>query len=152
MHIFNSERINTHSPAHVKIHMQGPARWRKWLKVLTLHARDPIWAPVLIPAAPLPFQLPACGLGKQSRTAQKLWEPAPAWETRKRLLASDRHSIGPLRSLGEWIIGRKIFLSVSPLSVYPPFQWKNNKNKSLKKKSPGWTDNTVNHLVNDECE
>ena len=23
-----------------------------------------------IPAAPLPFQLPACGLGKQSRTAQ----------------------------------------------------------------------------------
>ena len=39
----------------------GPARWRKWLKVLALHARDPIWA----------------------------------------LLASDRHSISPLRSLGE---------------------------------------------------
>ena len=40
------------------------------VKVLALHARDPIWAPVLIPAALLPFQLPACGLGKQSRTAQ----------------------------------------------------------------------------------
>ena len=40
------------------------------VKVLALHTRDPIWAPVLIPAAPLPFQLPACGLGKQSRTAQ----------------------------------------------------------------------------------
>ena len=50
----------------------GPARWRKWLKVLALQARDPIWAPVLIPAAPLPFQLPACGPGKQQRTAQSL--------------------------------------------------------------------------------
>ena len=50
----------------------GPARWSKWLKVLALHARDPIWAPVLIPAAPLPFQLPACGPGQQSRTAQAL--------------------------------------------------------------------------------
>ena len=30
----------------------------------------------------------------------KLWEPAPAWETRKRLLALDRHSIGPLRLTG----------------------------------------------------
>ena len=40
------------------------------VKVLALHARDPIWAPVLIPAAPLPFQLPACGLGKQWKTAQ----------------------------------------------------------------------------------
>ena len=29
-------------------------------------------APVLILAAPLPIQLPACGLGKQSRTAQGL--------------------------------------------------------------------------------
>ena len=42
------------------------------VKVLTLHAQDPIWAPVLIPAVPLPIQLPACGLGKQSRTVQIL--------------------------------------------------------------------------------
>ena len=55
----------------------GPARWRKWLKVLALHARDPIWAPVLIPAAPLPFQLPACGPGKQSRTAQSFGNRHP---------------------------------------------------------------------------
>ena len=34
--------------------------------------RDPIWAPVLIPAALLPIQLPACSLGKQLRTAQSL--------------------------------------------------------------------------------
>ena len=38
----------------------GPVRWRKWLKVLALHAQDPIWAPVLILAAPLSFQLSAC--------------------------------------------------------------------------------------------
>ena len=40
------------------------------VKVLALHARDPIWVLVLTLAAPLPFQLPACGPGKQSRTAQ----------------------------------------------------------------------------------
>ena len=40
------------------------------VKVLALHARDPIWALVLIPAAPLPIQLPAYGPGKQSRMAQ----------------------------------------------------------------------------------
>ena len=34
--------------------------------------QDPIWAPGLIPTAPLPIQFPACGLGKQSRTAQSL--------------------------------------------------------------------------------
>ena len=39
----------------------------QWLRsVLALHAQDPIWALVLIPAAPLPIQLPACGPGKQS--------------------------------------------------------------------------------------
>ena len=42
------------------------------VKVLALHAQDPMWEPVLIPAAPLPFQLPACGPGKQPRTAQGL--------------------------------------------------------------------------------
>ena len=40
------------------------------VKVLALHACDPIWVPVLIPEAPLPIQLPACGPGKQLRTAQ----------------------------------------------------------------------------------
>ena len=40
------------------------------VKVLALHARDAIWALVLIPVAPLPIQLPACGPGKQLRTAQ----------------------------------------------------------------------------------
>ena len=48
----------------------GPGAVVQVVKVLTLHARDPIWVPVLILAAPLPIQLPACGPGKQSRTAQ----------------------------------------------------------------------------------
>ena len=49
---------------------KGAQRGGAVVKVLALHARDPIWAPVLISAAPLPIQLPACGPGKQSRTAQ----------------------------------------------------------------------------------
>ena len=98
----------------------GPGAVAQVVKVLALHARDPIWAPVLIPAAPLPMQLPACGLGKQSRTAH-LWEPAPAWETRKRLLASDRHSIDRCAHLGSKSSdGRSSSLSL--LSVYTPFQ------------------------------
>ena len=48
----------------------GPGAVAQVVKVLALHARDPIWAPVLIPAAPLPIQLTACGPGKQWRTAQ----------------------------------------------------------------------------------
>ena len=47
---------------------KGPGAVAQVVKVLTLHARDPIWVLVLIPEALLPFQLPACG--KQSRTAQ----------------------------------------------------------------------------------
>ena len=78
------------------------------VKVLALHARDPIWTPVLIPAALLPIQLPACGPGKQ-------------WETRKSLLASDRHSIGCCAHLGsESSEGRSSSLSL--LSVYLLFQ------------------------------
>ena len=70
------------------------------VKVLALHARDPIWALVL---SRQPTSLPAPCLWprKAVEDGPKLWDPAPAWETRKRLLASDRHSIGPLRSLGE---------------------------------------------------
>ena len=40
------------------------------VKVLAMHTQDPICALVLIPAAPLPLQLPACGPGKQSGMAQ----------------------------------------------------------------------------------
>ena len=41
--------------------------WRGGLaaEVLALNSGDPIWVLVLILAAPLPIQLPACGLGKQ---------------------------------------------------------------------------------------
>ena len=73
------------------------------VKVLTLHTRDPIWAPVLsrqpcFPSSSLPVAR------ESSRGRPKALGPARPplpWETRKRLLASDRQSIGPLRSLGE---------------------------------------------------
>ena len=48
-------------------------------------------------------------------------DPAPAWETGKRLLALDQHSIGRCAHLGsESSDGRSSSLSL--LSVYPPFQ------------------------------
>ena len=51
----------------------------------------------------------------------KLWDTAPAWETRKRLLASDLHSIGCCAHLGsESSDGRSSSLSL--VSVYLPFQ------------------------------
>ena len=55
-----------------KFGLVGPGSVAQWLRSLPCTPRDHIWALVLIPAAPLPFQLPACGLGKQSRTAQSL--------------------------------------------------------------------------------
>ena len=54
----------------IKITIVGPSAVAQVVEVLALQARDPTWVPVLIPAAPLPFQLPACGLGTQSRMAQ----------------------------------------------------------------------------------
>ena len=54
----------------LEIQSIGPRAVAQVVKVLALHARDPIWEPVLIPAALLPIQLPACGPGKQLRTAQ----------------------------------------------------------------------------------
>ena len=53
------------------------------------------------PGSPASLPAPCLWPGKAVEDGPRLWEPAPAWETRRRLLASDRHSIGPLRSLGE---------------------------------------------------
>ena len=69
------------------------------------------------PGSPTSLLAPCLWPGKAVQDGPKLWDPAPAWETRKRLLASDRHSIGPLRSLGEWIIGGRSS-SLSLLSIY----------------------------------
>ena len=71
------------------------------VKVLALHTRDPIWAPVLTLAAPLPTQLPACGPGRQPRMAQGfgILHPhgIPAWEAAGFGLAQ----LQLLRPLGE---------------------------------------------------
>ena len=101
------------------------------VKVLALHARDPIWAPVLIPAAPLPFQLPACGLGKQLRTAQGFGTLHPR----------GRPGRGSwLRTGIAWVVvltwgvnHRTEDLPLCLSSLYIR-QWKNNNNKSLFKK------------------
>ena len=81
-----------------------------------------IWAPVLSQQPLFPSsQWP----GKAVEDSPKLWDPAPAWETLKRLLALDRHSIGHCAHFGsESLDGRASSLSL--LSVYPPFQWKIN--------------------------
>ena len=102
----------------------GPGAVAQVVKILTLHARDPIWAPVLVPVAPLPIQLPACGLGKQSRMAQSLGTLQPSGR--------------PGRAPGSWLwIGSAPVIadtcgvnhssdgrssSLSLLSVYLPFQ------------------------------
>ena len=105
----------------LKIIYLGPALWRKWLKVLALHARYPMWALVLIPAAPLPFQLPACGPGKQSRTAQSFGNlhprgrPARGSWLRTGIVSAHCAHLGSESSDGR-------SSSLSLLSVYPPFQ------------------------------
>ena len=40
------------------------------------------------------YLAPCLWPGKAVEDGPKLWNPAPVWETQKRLLASDRHSIG----------------------------------------------------------
>ena len=93
------------------------------VKVLTLHARDPIWVLVQIPAALLPIQLPAGGLGKQSRTAQSLGTLYLRGRPRggSWLLASSQRSTGCGGQLeSESLDGRSSSLSL--LSVYLPFQ------------------------------
>ena len=91
------------------------------VKVLTLHAQDPIWVPVLIPAAPLPFQLPACGPGKQSRTAQGFGTlHLHGRPGRGSWLQIDIASAIAAHLGSESLDGRSSSLSL--LSVYPPFQ------------------------------
>ena len=90
------------------------------VKVLALHARDPIWVLVLSRQPPFPSR-------RAVEDGPKLWDPAPAWETRKRLLASDWHSIGHCAHL-------ESESSLSLPSVYPPFQLKKIIKINLKKK------------------
>ena len=57
------------------------------VKVLTLHARDPIWVQ-FYPSDPASLPAPCLWPWKAVEDGPKLWDPAPAWETQKRLLAS----------------------------------------------------------------
>ena len=96
------------SNSEVKKSKLGPGAVVQVIKVLALHARDPIWVPVLIPAAPLPFQLPACGPGKQSRRPGRgSWLPIGIASARCAHLGSE---------------SSERYSSLSLLSVYLPFQ------------------------------
>ena len=73
------------------------------------------------PSSPASLPAPCLWPGKAVKDDPKLWDPAPAWEIRKRLLASDWHSIGRCAHLGsESLDGGSSSLSL--LSVYLPFQ------------------------------
>ena len=60
-------------------------------------------------------------------------ELAPMWEIRKKFLAAgfELAQLQPLRPLGEWVTGRKIFLSVSPPLCISDFAIKINKSLSF---------------------
>ena len=82
------------------------------------------------PGSPTSLPAPCLWPGKAVKDGPKLWDPAPAWETRRRLLASDRHSIGPLRLT--WGVNHRmedLLLSLSSLYIRLSNK-KNNKNKS----------------------
>ena len=66
------------------------------------------------PGAPLPIQLPVCGL-ESSQGWPKASGPWPAWENSWKFLSPSFRSVQlrPLPSLGEWIIRHNIFLPVS---------------------------------------
>ena len=75
------------------------------------------------PGGPASLPAPCLWPGKAVEDNPKLWDPAPVWETRKRLLALDRHSIDRCGSLGggESSDGKSSSLSFL-LSVYLTLQ------------------------------
>ena len=81
-------------------HHLGLAWWHKWLRSSPCTPRIP-YCRRFYPGSPT--SLPAPCLWPSWATVEDgpgLWDPAPTWETRKRLLASDRHSIGHCAHLG----------------------------------------------------
>ena len=103
----------------------GPVMVSKQLNSSPLTRMDRTWAPVLILAAALPNQLPSCGLGKQLRMAQRLWNLHPhgrpggnVW-----LLASSWHSYSHCDHLGSESSDRRSS-SLLLLSLYMTLEYK----------------------------
>ena len=101
--------------------MSGPGTVAQVVKVLALNARDLIWALVLVLADPLPIQLPACGLGKQSRTAQSFGTLHPRGRPRRGSWLRIGIALAIALTWGVNHRNRRSS-SLSLLSVYPPFQ------------------------------
>ena len=65
----------------------GPGAVVQVVKVLALHAQDPMLAPVLIPAATLSHPAPCLWPRKAIKDGPKPGDPAPMWEIQKKFLA-----------------------------------------------------------------
>ena len=116
---------------HFNKRLMGPGAMAQWLRSSPCTPGIP-YGRQFYPGSPASLSAPCLWPGKAVEDSPELWDPVPRWETRKRLLASDRHSMGRCAPLGsESSDGRSSSLSL--LSVYLPFQWKNNKNESKKK-------------------
>ena len=88
------------------------------VKVLALHAGDPIWALVLSQQPRFP-SISLLVAWESSRGQPKALGPCTHVGDRKRILASDRHSIDRCAHLGsESSDGRSSSLSLLLLSVY----------------------------------
>ena len=97
-------------------HKEGPSAVAQCLRSSPCMPRIP-YGRRFYPGSPASLPAPCLWPGKAVENTPKLWDPAPAWETQKRLLASDRHSIGRCAHLGsESSDGRSSSLSL--LSVY----------------------------------
>ena len=84
----------------MKTHV-GPGAVAQVVKVLALNARmGSHMCAGSSPGSPASLPAPCLWPRKAVEDYPKLWDPAPAWEIRKRLLASDRHSIGRCAHLG----------------------------------------------------
>ena len=116
----------------------GPAQRRKWVRSSPCTPKIPHGCQ-FYPGSPASLPAPCLWPRKAVEDdGPRLWDPAPAWETWKRLLALDRHRIGRCAHLGsESLDGRSSSLPLSFSSLYIRLSnEKIIKNKSLKNKIP----------------
>ena len=100
--------------------LEGPGAVAQWLRSSPFTPGIPYGASSN-PSSPTSLPAPCLWPGKSVEDGPKLWDPALAWETWRRLLALDRHRISRCTHIGsESSDGRCSSLSLLP--VYPHFQ------------------------------
>ena len=100
----------------LKTHLLGPARWHKWLSPRLARPGSHMGAGSN-PCSPASLPAPCLWPGKAVKNGPRLWDPAPAWETQKRLLASDWHSIGRCTHLGSESSDEDLPLCISAFPI-----------------------------------